>query len=219
MMQQIPPYDVPIVQTMLSPRLKEVLEYGYDLKLKDYQCYDEAFRPVLNQRIVDHFFMREIGATTIEQFIWYLNRTMREVMPVYDPVFRQLADPNLSLFENQSMSQEWSQKGSGTTQDTSSATNESKTFNSNAPQINMSGKNAEDYWNSAVFGSGNGDTTANGSSSSLTDYIGRTHGLSGVSQAAALREWLDLYINPLQSLFDDLEPCFSQLFTTDYNGL
>lgn len=218
-MQQIPPYDVPMVQTRMSPRLKEVLEYGYDIQLNDYQCYDESFRPVLNQRIVDHFYLREIGASTVEQFIFYLNRTMREVMPVYDPVFRQLADTSISLFENQSTIQEWSQKGSGTTQDTSSATNESKTFNSNAPQVNMSGKNVEDYWNSAVFGSGSGDTTANGHSSSLTDYIGRTHGLSGVSQAAALREWLDLYVNPLQSLLDDLEPCFSQLYTTDYNGL
>ena len=218
-MQQIPPYDVPMVQTRMSPRLKEVMEYGYDIQLHDYQCYDASFRPVLNQRIVDHFYLREIGASTVEQFIFYLNRTMREVMPVYDPVFRQLADTSISLFENQSTIQEWSQKGSGTTQDTSSATNESKTFNSNAPQINMSGKNVEDYWNSAVFGSGSGDTTANGRSSSLTDYIGRTHGLSGVSQAAALREWLDLYVNPLQSLFDDLEPCFSQLYTTDYPGL
>ena len=34
-----------------------------------------------------------------------------------------------------------------------------------------------------------------------------------------LREWLDLYVNPLLSLFDDLEPCFSQLYTTGFNGL
>ena len=31
----MPPNDVPLIQTRISPRLKEVLEYGYDLKLND----------------------------------------------------------------------------------------------------------------------------------------------------------------------------------------
>lgn len=215
----IPPNDVPIIQTRISPRLKEVLEYGYDLKLDDYQIYSEDFRPILNQRIVDHFYLREIGASTIEQFIFYLNRTMREVMPVYDPVFRRLATPDLDLFRNSDTTSEWRQTGRNTSKDSSTATNESKTFNSNAPQINMSGKNMEDYWNTGVFSSGDGSTTTDGASTSLADYVGRTHGLVGVSQGQALREWLDLYVNPLTSLYDDLEPCFSQLYSTSYNGL
>lgn len=215
----IPPNDVPIIQTRISPRLKEVLEYGYDLKLDDYQIYSEDFRPILNQRIVDHFYLREIGASTIEQFIFYLNRTMREVMPVYDPVFRKLATPDLDLFQNSDTTSEWQQTGKNTSKDSSTATNESKTFNSNAPQINMSGKNMEDYWNTGVFSSGDGSTTTDGASTSLADYVGRTHGLTGVSQGQALREWLDLYVNPLMSLYDDLEPCFSQLYSTAYNGL
>lgn len=215
----IPPNDVPIIQTRISPRLKEVLEYGYDLKLDDYQIYSEDFRPILNQRIVDHFYLREIGASTIEQFIFYLNRTMREVMPVYDPVFRRLAQPDLDVFQNSDTTSEWQQTGKNTSKDSSTATNESKTFNSNAPQINMSGKNMEDYWNTGVFSSGDGSTTTDGASTSLADYVGRTHGLTGVSQGQALREWLDLYVNPLMSLYDDLEPCFSQLYSTSYNGL
>lgn len=215
----IPPNDVPIIQTRISPRLKEVLEYGYDLKLDDYQIYSEDFRPILNQRIVDHFYLREIGASTIEQFIFYLNRTMREVMPVYDPVFRRLATPDLDLFRNSDTTSEWQQTGKNTSKDSSTATNESKTFNSNAPQVNMSGKNMEDYWNTGVFSSGDGSTTTDGASTSLADYVGRTHGLAGVSQGQALREWLDLYVNPLMSLYDDLEPCFSQLYSTSYNGL
>lgn len=215
----IPPNDVPIIQTRISPRLKEVLEYGYDLKLDDYQIYSEEFRPILNQRIVDHFYLREIGASTIEQFIFYLNRTMREVMPVYDPVFQRLAQPDIDLFQNSDTTSEWQQTGRNTSKDSSTATNESKTFNSNAPQINMSGKNMEDYWNTGVFSSGDGSTTTDGASTSLADYVGRTHGLAGASQGQALREWLDLYVNPLMSLYDDLEPCFSQLYSTSYNGL
>lgn len=215
----IPPNDVPIIQTRISPRLKEVLEYGYDLKLDDYQIYSEEFRPILNQRIVDHFYLREIGASTIEQFIFYLNRTMREVMPVHDPVFQRLAQSDIDLFQNSDTTSEWRQTGKNTSKDSSTATNESKTFNSNAPQINMSGKNMEDYWNTGVFSSGDGATTTDGASTSLADYVGSTHGLAGVSQGQALREWLDLYVNPLMSLYDDLEPCFSQLYSTSYNGL
>ena len=132
---------------------------------------------------------------------------------------KRLADPELDPFNNQDTTSEWKQTGQNTTKDSSSATNNSKTFNSNAPQINMSGKNMEDYWNTGVFADSEGSTTTDGASTSLADYIGRTHGLTGASQGQALREWLDLYVNPLLSLFDDLEPCFSQLYTTGFNGL
>ena len=132
---------------------------------------------------------------------------------------KRLADPDLDPFGNQDTTSEWKQTGQNTSKDSSSATNKSKTFNSNAPQINMSAKNMEDYWNTGVFADSAGSTTTDGASTSLADYIGRTHGLTGASQGQALREWLDLYVNPLLSLFDDLEPCFSQLYTTGFNGL
>lgn len=222
---------VPIVQTVFSPRLKEVCEYGYDIGLKDYPIYDEKFRPILNQRIIDHFWLREIGAETIENFIFYLNRTMKENMDWLNPVFQRLADKDYDPFENIDTTTDYKQTGSSDNTSVSNTREQSKvdgnrnTINSNTPQVNLSATDPMDYANNGIWektGS-NGDTTndntSKGSETSLADYIGHTHGQQGQLKFDVLRQWMDEYVNPLNELFDTLEPCFMQLFTDHYNGL
>ena len=221
----------PLTQTVFSPRLKEVLDYGYDLKLNDYPIYDEEFRPILNQRIVDHFYLREIGAESIEIFIFYLNRTMRENMQWLNPVFAKLADPQYDPFENIDTTTDYHQTGSGTntstgtTKDHSTADSDRQAVNTNTPQVNLAGKDPMDYGNSGVFekssssSDGNSTNSTDGQQTNLADYIGHTHGQQGQLKFDVLRQWLDLYVNPLNEVFEVLEPCFMQLWNDHYNGL
>jgi len=220
-----------VTQTLYGPRLSDIIEkYGYDLKLDDYPIYDENFRPVLNQRILDHFWLREIGAETIPDFIFYLNRTMRENMPVYNPVFAKLAqDTDLISNVDTTSDSNTNSTSNGENQSTTCAndnsTTDSRTLQSNAPQINMASKNPEDYWNTGAFGHNEGNSTTSNQNTgtnkdmSLATYLAHTKGLNGVLTSDALRAWLDAYVNPLTELFDTLEPCFSQLYTDHYNGL
>ena len=60
---------------------------GFDIGLKDYPIYDENYRSVLNKAIIDHFYCREIGFETPEKFKFFLNRKMREIMPLYNQYF------------------------------------------------------------------------------------------------------------------------------------
>lgn len=223
--------QIPQIQTVFSPRLKEVLEYGYDIGLKDYPIYDEAFRPVLNQSIVDHFYLREIGAETVEIFVFYLNRTMRENMQWLNPVFAKLADPTYDPFENIDTTTDYKQTGSSDNSTTSSTRELSKangnrqTINSNSPQINISAHDPMDYANNGIWekNGSDGDTTNNntskGTETSLADYVGHTHGQQGQLKFDVLRQWMDEYVNPLNEVFDTLEPCFMQLWNDHYNGL
>lgn len=73
----------------IGPRLCDVAQ-DYDLGLDDYPIWDETKRDWLNQRIIDHFWLRQIGADTPRLFIFYLNRRMRERMPGINPVFQAL---------------------------------------------------------------------------------------------------------------------------------
>lgn len=55
--------------------------------LNEYPIFDEAYRKVLNDKIIDHFFFREIGFETCAQFAWYMRRTLNEIMPYYNKLY------------------------------------------------------------------------------------------------------------------------------------
>lgn len=66
------------------------------LGLDDYPIYDESHRDRLNSMICDHFYMREIGAETVSLFRLFLRRTMNEIMPYYNDLYRSaelIVDP------------------------------------------------------------------------------------------------------------------------------
>lgn len=55
--------------------------------LNKYPIFDESYRVKLNDKIIDHFFFREIGFETAAQFAFYLKRTMNEIMPKYNALY------------------------------------------------------------------------------------------------------------------------------------
>ena len=68
--------------------LGKLIELGYKLPLGDYPIFDEAYRDYLNRKIIDHYYFREIGLETPDRFAFYLRRTMNEVMPYYNELYK-----------------------------------------------------------------------------------------------------------------------------------
>ena len=48
----------------------------------------EDYRQVLNNKIINHFYLREIGAETPDRFNFYLGRKMQEIMPYYNQMYK-----------------------------------------------------------------------------------------------------------------------------------
>lgn len=70
--------------------LHQLIISGYDLGLTQYPIFDEQFRIPLNNKILDHYRFREIGFETPEMFKFFLNRTMNEIMPYYNELWKTL---------------------------------------------------------------------------------------------------------------------------------
>lgn len=68
--------------------VRAMVENHFDLGLKDYPIFDENYRGVLNQKILEHYYFREIGFETASLFKFYLNRTMNEIMPYYNQLYK-----------------------------------------------------------------------------------------------------------------------------------
>lgn len=70
-----------------TTELRYLVETGYDLGLKDYPIYSEDYRAKLNDKIIKHYYFREIGFETAALFKYYLNTTMAEIMPYYNQLY------------------------------------------------------------------------------------------------------------------------------------
>ena len=71
-----------------TTELRYLIENNFDIGLKDYPIFDENYRGTLNQKIINHYYFREIGMETAELFKRYLNQTMREIMPYYNQLYK-----------------------------------------------------------------------------------------------------------------------------------
>ena len=70
-----------------TTELRRLIESGFDIGLHDYPIFDESYRDILNQKIINHYYMCEIGAETAGLFKHYLNTKMAEIMPYYNKLY------------------------------------------------------------------------------------------------------------------------------------
>lgn len=52
-----------------------------------YPIFDESYKQVLETKIIKHFYTREIGAETFGLWQFWLNRTLNEIMPLYNKLY------------------------------------------------------------------------------------------------------------------------------------
>ena len=72
--------------------------------------FDEAYRSVLCQKILKHYYLREIGAETVGIWILWMNTKLEEIMPYYNQLyesakikFNPMQDVDLSRTHNRTV--------------------------------------------------------------------------------------------------------------------
>ena len=147
----------------------------------------------LAKKIVDHYYMREIGFETIGLFIHYAKTTMNELMEEYLPLIYSNAiqyDPLVNVDYTESFNRNSQTGNTGTSSSSSSSSGSALGVNSDTPQgqITKSSILAGSYATSTSATenenevSNSTDTQSN--SNSLENYTKRVKGNSGVSATA-----------------------------------
>lgn len=228
--------------------LGNLIALGYDtadklhLSADYYPIYREDHRAELNEKIVRHYALREIGQETAQQFIFYLGMTMAEIMPYFNGRYRTLdmeynpLDSMDMTTDSESGSESQSSGKASSTQDSTSSsasksdnssTTTSKSFDSDVPQTGVVGDFAryashanESQADSSGTASSSQDSTSHTAAQSATDYqhdssnsIGKSH-VTGRSQSAMslIQEYRQAIINVDMEIVRSLEPCFMQVW-------
>lgn len=69
-------------------QLRWLIENNFDFQLTEYPIFDETYRNILNQKILNHYKFREIGFETPALFRHYLKTTLNEIMPYYNQLYK-----------------------------------------------------------------------------------------------------------------------------------
>lgn len=197
--------------------------YKY-IGLDKYPIYDEAYRTVLNDKIINHFYFREIGFETAAQFAWYMKRTMNEIMPKYNKLYSALETdfihPLSDWTRHREINEERETSGESTSNGTSAEQSNNRNVYQDTPMSLLSNEGSPSvenldyatnvtYNNNRTDGNTSGHSESNGTfdGNKIEDEYGRN-----TSLAKLIDEFYDKYYDIDLMIINDLETLFFGLW-------
>lgn len=166
--------------------IKSLIDNKFDFGLQDYPIFDEDYRDHLNDMILKHYYMSEIGFETANLFKQYLNNKMNEIMPYYNTLYQLQKDLLSSgIDQNVNLTESYLHNVTteGTSESNSNSTNENKNVSQNTPQGNLTKQNINNfnYADNINMGSNNSNINDNSNTTgkSVEDYIKTIQGNNG----------------------------------------
>lgn len=204
--------------------LEEVKSWFMDYKLEDYLTSEEI-NVILNRgtwskeklanKIINHYFVREIGLETPALFKLYLKSKMNEIMEEMLPNIYSYSikyDPlvNVDYIET------YDRNIQGTTETNTNNTSSGITVNSDTPQGQINKNEILNGKYASNTSAGESENTSSGNDKSNTDenYTKRVKGNSGVSATAQalLKQYRDNVRAIDKEIIDRLNDLFMGLF-------
>ena len=169
----------------------------------------------LTQRIVDHYFTREIGTDAIGQFQLFVKDKMNEIMETYVPLIYS-ASIKFDPLVNVDYTETYNADNSSKSNSDSTSNGSGLTVNSDTPQgqISKSGILEGDYASSTGANETENRISDNSNTEGKENYVKKIKGNSGVSATAqALIQQYRDYIRALNTeIVYELEPLFMGLY-------
>lgn len=198
--------------------LHSLEEAGYDLGLSNYPIFDEDYRPILNNKIIEHYAFREIGLETPALFARFMARKMDEIMVYYNQLYKSELIP-IQALTRLDYSEEYDRTGTAASDSRAQAdgTGSSRDVSSNTPQglLSMPSIENEVYATNAMIGKTTSGSTssANNKMDSTDHYIKRIAGNNaGRTDAQMLKEFRSTFLNIDSQIIEELEPLFMQIW-------
>lgn len=169
--------------------------------------FDESYRPLLCQKILKHYYLREIGSETVGIWKLWLNTRLEEIMPFYNQLYKSaliefnpLYDVDLKRTHNRKIDS--SKQDTGTSQSVSSgeinasvtssgsSNNTKKDLYSDTPQGAITGLENENYLTNARKVTDTG-STSNENSSTGTNKTTVNDDTSNTGTANSLEDYVE----------------------------
>lgn len=197
-----------------------------------FPIYDESYRSVLCQKILKHFYTREIGAETVGLWQLWLNERMELIMPYYNQLYKSALlefnplydfEENTSSKRNITHNETVNDTTNTKTNFNSTSTKTMKNRFSDTPQGGLNGIESNTYLTNATLqddsvnngGTSNDTSTRNGGREygNIDDYIESVKGKrGGQSYSKMLMEFRQSFLNIDNMIINELNDLFLNLW-------
>lgn len=207
--------------------IKNLIDNDFDFKMNTYPIFDENYRNVLNQKILNHYYENEIGFETAALFRFYLNNKLNEIMPYYNTLYTKQNELINDLTNNVNIREEFSRETNSETDTTSNSTSannglsNSKNLFQDTPQGNISQTEIDNQtWatnlnlaKNTTQNSITDNSNSNADSNSTENYIKTIVGKNGNKYGIEiLNELQNNLLNIDMMIINDLNELFMQIY-------
>lgn len=216
--------------------VNEVIEKSRNRIFPPFEIFDESYRPVLEAKILKHFYTREIGCETFGLWQLRLDAKLSVIMPYYNKLYKAI-NIDIPVIENVDMNVEHDigrnadtkvNDNTDITASSNTATNttaSAKIRHSDTPQGSLEDLEANEYMSDATLSdttqavNSNTNSSSNSKSNSDTnaksteEYAEHRWGKEGtVTYISMVNEYIEKMKNIDAMLIRELEDLFMQIW-------
>ena len=114
--------------------IKTLKENGFNFGLNTYPIFNESYREILNNNILNYYFENEIGFETAELFKFYLNNTLTLIIPKYNEMYKAQEESLLNIFGNVNLTEISNRKNQNNVNTNSNSTSKNKNLFQDTPK-------------------------------------------------------------------------------------
>lgn len=203
--------------------IRNLMDNNFDFGLKDYPIFDNDYRTILNNKILMHYYMDEIGFETAGLFKVYLNNKMNEIMPYYNELYKKQKDLLLNFDKTTNLTETFTRDNTTDTNTKSNSTSSntasgsSKNVYQDTPMGSITQQDIDNYDHASSQEFNKNQNTSSiednsnltGKATSLENYIRTKTGNNGRLYGIEILKMIknnymnidEMVINELQDLF------------------
>lgn len=167
----------------------------------------------LSERILDHYFTREIGTDAIGQFMLFVKDRMNEIMEIYAPVIYS-ASLKFEPLSNNNYEETFEGKSGNVSTSQTDTNGNGLTISSDTPQgkINKSAILNGDYATATSANENENSVTGNTKNDGTEEHTRKVKGTTGVSEAEMIRQYRNIIRAINTEIVYELEPLFMGIY-------
>ena len=203
--------------------IRNLMDNNFDFGLKDYPIFDEEYRELLNNKILMHYYMDEIGFETAGLFKVYLNNKMNEIMPYYNELYKKQKDLLLNFDKTTNLTETFTRDNTTDTNTKSNSTSSntasgsSKNVYQDTPMGSITQQDIDNYDHASNQEFNKNQNTSSiednsnltGKATSLENYIRTKTGNNGRLYGIEILKMIkNNYMNIDESIINELQDLF-----------
>ena len=195
--------------------IKTLKEHNFDFGLKNYPIFNETYREVLNNNILNYYFESEIGFETAELFKFYLNNTMQLIMPKYNEIYKAQETALENILGNVNLIETSNRQNQNEVNTTSNSNSNNKNLFQDTPQgqLDFTELEAQTWATNYTMNKSSIDDESQSNGTNNEDYTRTIKGNNGNKyNLDLLNEIKNNLLNIDKLIIDELSDLFMGIF-------